>query len=78
MTPLTQLADREEEWITWAGGECPVDPDTLVEIECRCGEQNGAWRAGMWSDGVSDWWKHDGKGHFGHRNDIIAYRVMQP
>ena len=67
----------EEAWIEWAGGQCPVDPETLVEIKCRCGDQNGAWPAGEWSGGPSDWWLHEESRAFGSMNDIIAYRVVQ-
>lgn len=24
---------QETDWIEWQGGECPVDPETLVEIK---------------------------------------------
>ena len=63
-------------WIEWTGGECPVPAETLVEIRCRCGDQNGAWPAGFFAEGQSDWWRHDGEGFFGRMNDIIAYRLV--
>lgn len=55
-------------WIDWAGGECPVDPCTLVEVELR--------------DRVKDtrlageyWWTHGGDHSPG--GDIVRYRVVK-
>lgn len=54
-------------WIDWPGGECPVEPERLVDIKLRdgsifCGMDADGWR---WSD-------------IGHNADIIAYRLHQP
>lgn len=54
-------------WIDWAGGECPVEPERLVDVKLRdgsifCGMDADGWR---WSD-------------IGHNADIIAYRLHQP
>ena len=58
-----------EGWIEWAGGECPVDSDAIVEVRYRkpspLNFNND--RAGDFS------WSHDGFG-----GDIIAYRVHTP
>lgn len=70
------MAD-DSEWIEWAGGECPVAGDTLVNIRLRCGDENGAMRADFWSAGATDWWRHDPSPVSGNRYDIIAYRVVQ-
>lgn len=55
-------------WIEWAGGECPVDPCALVEVELR--------------DRVKDtrlageyWWTHGGDHSPG--GDIVRYRVVK-
>ena len=56
-------------WIQWAGGECPVDSDAIVEVICRNQNQyqfNGD-RAGDFD------WSHDGV-----NGDIIAYRLQKP
>lgn len=54
-------------WIQWAGGECPVDSDAIVEVKYRkpnpCQYNND--RAGDFA------WAHDGID-----GDIIAYRVL--
>lgn len=59
-------------WIPWAGGDCPplVDPDVLVEVKLRSGEEfigNEAQYADEWE------WDHDDS-----PRDIIAYRVVKP
>lgn len=53
-------------WIKWAGGECPVDSDAIVEVKFRNPSRNkfNNDRAGDFT------WSHDGFG-----GDIIAYRV---
>lgn len=56
-------------WIQWAGGECPVDSDAIVEVKYRKPSpyQFNNDRAGDFT------WSHDGFG-----GDIIAYRLQQP
>ena len=55
------------EWIEWKGGECPVCPNTLVEIRLRTGgcDDNKASRF---------WWDHR---EVEAACDIVAYRVVQ-
>ena len=56
-------------WIQWAGGECPVDSDAIVEVKFRHPSSNQ-----FNSDRAGDfYWPHDGLGY-----DIIAYRLRQP
>lgn len=55
-------------WIEWAGGECPVKGDVLIQGKLRNGE---GWHmetrcAGEWD------WSVDG-----HPGDIIAYRITR-
>lgn len=56
-------------WIQWAGGECPVDSDAIVEVKYRKPNpyQFNNDRAGDFN------WSHDGID-----GDIIAYRLQQP
>lgn len=58
-----------EGWIQWAGGECPVDSDAIVEVKYRKPNpyQFNNDRAGDFT------WSHDGFG-----GDIIAYRLQHP
>lgn len=52
-------------WIQWAGGDCPVDSDAIVEVKYRNPNQYQ-----FNSDRAGDfYWSHDGLGY-----DIIAYR----
>ena len=53
------------EWTEWNGGECPVAPDTLVEVRWRNGDMSPGSRADTWS------WTHTGV------YPIIAYRVVK-
>ena len=56
-------------WIQWAGGECPVDSDAIVEVKFRNPSSNQ-----FNNDRAGDfYWPHDGLGY-----DIIAYRLRQP
>lgn len=56
-------------WIQWAGGECPVDSDAIVDVKCRWHNQHqyNNDRAGDF------YWAHTGS-----NADIIAYRLQQP
>lgn len=56
-------------WIQWAGGECPVDSDAIVEVKFRNANQYQ-----FNSDRAGDfYWSHEGFGC-----DIIAYRLQHP
>jgi len=55
------------DFIIWQGGECPVDPDTVVEVKMTgCVEDMYVRRAGdlRWT-------------HTNYSGDIIAYRVVE-
>lgn len=54
-------------WIDWHGGECPVDSDEIVEVKFRepCPIHFSNDRAGDFT------WLH-----YGHTADIIAYRLV--
>ena len=65
----TASAADADGWIEWAGGECPVDSDAIVEVKLR-----NTNRHEFNSDRAGDFdWSHDGFGC-----DIIAYRLRQP
>ena len=54
-------------WIKWAGGECPVPQNTLVEVKLRCGIIKQAAPAKSYR------WRHDGDGV---GVDIVEYRIV--
>lgn len=56
-------------WIQWAGGECPVDSEAIVEVKYRKPNpyQFNNDRAGDF------YWAHTGS-----NADIIAYRLQHP
>lgn len=60
------LAAKNDGWIEWAGGECPVDTKTLVDIRLKVGFTYKSCHPGDYS------WRHAGGG-----GDIIAYRLHQ-
>lgn len=73
------LAAKNEGWIEWGGGECPVPRGTLVDVKYLCGDVNRHIKAGeLDSSGSIDtafavrWSK------LGAEYDIIAYRLHQP
>ena len=59
---------KNDGWIEWGGGDCPVDSDAIVEVRYRSPNpyQFNNDRAGDFA------WAHDGFG-----GDIIAYRIQQ-
>lgn len=64
------LASKNEGWIEWGGGNCPVEKGTLIDVKHRDGEiyQN---KPAM-GENNSRW------SHFGSHGDIIAYRLHKP
>ena len=66
------LAAKNDGWIEWGGGECPVSDSTIVEVRYRNGEVKDAAPADFYE------WGH-GRPHFATTGlDIIAYRLHQP
>ena len=57
------------DWIEWKGGECPVPPDTRVEVRFRSGASDPHCNAGLWD------WKWMGR-DLEDTYDIVAYRVI--
>lgn len=60
------LAAKNEGWIEWGGGECPVADFLKVEYQLRGGAK------GSESAKILEWQ------HEGGRHDIIAYRLHKP
>lgn len=72
------LAAKNDGWIDWPGGKCPVPKGTLVDVK---------WRDGRIDDGIPAKISHDLDSskrnairwrHHGYSHDIIAYRLHQP
>jgi len=59
------LSPASDGWTAWEGGECPVAPETLVEIRFWDGEINGPYKADEW-----DW------DRLFRVADIVAYRIV--
>lgn len=70
MDELSRLRENNaDDWIEWDGGECPVDPDTRVDVRFRSGYIE-------YNDGAGELpWDHGGT--FGTAGDIVAYRVCE-
>lgn len=61
-------------WIEWAGGECPVEKGTLVDVRLKNGRTVTAQEAlKNNSFATYPFWRKDDAG-----GDIIAYRLHQP
>lgn len=74
------LAAKNEGWIEWGGGECPVPTGTLVDVRYRNGEENHHIGAGISFDDTgsnpdrnAEDWNNDGSPF-----DIISYRLHKP
>lgn len=69
---------EQPDWTPWAGGECPVAGDVLVEIKRRkFPNPYGPYPAERFRDGRPNMWAHQ-YGLFAHDDDIVAYRIVQP
>lgn len=66
------LSAKNDGWIDWGGGECPVSDSTIVEVRYRNGEVKAAAPADFYEWGrVRPHFVTTGR-------DIIAYRLHQP
>lgn len=79
------LAAKNDGWIEWGGGECPVPCGTMVDVKHRCGavsENQQAWPKGhKESDVIVNPLSNAGQAFWRHENsvmDIIAYRLHRP
>ncbi|EPK7525631.1 hypothetical protein P7S38_002492 [Klebsiella variicola] len=61
------LAAKNEGWIDWGGGECPVSASEMVDVIFGHG--------GRMSTNIADCWRWN---HSGTSSDIIAYRPHKP
>lgn len=61
------LDAKNDGWIEWGGGECPVPRDTMVDVIFG--------RGGIMSTNIADRWRWN---HSGTDSDIIAYRLHKP
>lgn len=66
--PPADSPASEGEWIPWSGGECPVAPETIVDVRLREIPEPYVYRVAKIFD-----WSVDGE----HPFDIIAYRLVQ-
>lgn len=58
------------DWIIWNGGDCPVSPDTKVQMQYRDWTRDEAENCSTKNAGEWNWnWGSD---HY----DIIAYRII--
>lgn len=70
------LSAKNNGWIEWGGGACPVEEGTLVDVKYRDGDD---FPDALGVPALSDcgtgsaFWELDG-----YNNDIIAYRLHQP
>lgn len=65
------LAAKNDGWIDWGGGECPVSDNAMVDVRYRDGQIRKAQRADSYE------WGH-GYAHFVTTSaDIISYRLHQ-
>lgn len=79
------LAAKNDGWIEWGGGECPVPCGTAVDVKHRCGavsENQQAWpKHHKESDVMVNPLSNAGQAFWRHENsvmDIIAYRLHKP
>lgn len=73
------LAAKNEGWIEWRGGECPVEKGTLIDVKWRDGRIDDSIQAKV-SHGPESPNKRNAISwrHFGIAHDIIAYRLHKP
>jgi len=67
--PIPDALPPDDGWISWGGGECPVDPETVVAYKTRSGDVTvGSYpaRTLRWQHGTM----------FAESNDIISYLVV--
>lgn len=78
------LSAKNDGWIEWGGGECPVPCGTIVDVKHRCGavsENQQAWPKGHKESHIMvNPLSNAGQAFWRHENsvmDIIAYRLYQ-
>lgn len=68
------LAPKNDGWINWGGGECPLAKGTPVDFKLRSGAIHEDHMVG---EIVGERWYHSSEPHRA-RCDIIAYRLHKP
>lgn len=64
---LNRVEAASEGWVEWKGGECPVPPETKVQIQFSDGDDDICVASRLWWE-----WKSGGSA-----GDIVAYRVIE-
>ena len=59
-------------WVAWEGGECPVDPNAMVDAKFRAPPYDYQLPPALPTAACLLEWYHDGE-----NDDIIAYRVIE-
>lgn len=73
---VSALSAKNEGWINWYGGECPVTMGTLVDVKYR----DGGFKSGL-EAGTIQCGRDSSRSHWsnnGYSCDIIAYRLHKP
>lgn len=60
-------ASKDDGWIKWTGGKCPVEENVFVNVRFASGLERNGFRADYW-----DWGRDPINGY-----DIIAYKVIK-
>lgn len=74
LTQRRQLTaiQKDDGWIEWGGGECPVDEESAVDVMQRNGALMLGEPAGCFE------WKHGNAVLHESPMDIVAYRIVGP
>ena len=68
----------DDGWIEWEGGECPVEPEDLVQVQYLNEARSRSERFSPKRAATKKWaWTTVGHG-VSSRANIIAYRVVKP
>jgi hypothetical protein len=69
LAEVQRPAESIFDWRPWSGGEMPVPPGVLIDVEYR----NGTGRAVCAGEMGAHWWRHGNGSH-----DIVRYRLRNP
>lgn len=70
------LAAKNDGWIDWAGGECPLENGTKVDVKDRDGYKHLGEIIGYTNNVDNIFWQHGVCGY--PDSEIIAYRLHKP
>lgn len=71
------LAEKNDGWIKWSGGWCPVDEGVLVDVKYRDSSTKGNVPALLRGSGAGRIFWITGCNNSGVSDDIIAYRLSK-